>query len=87
MQLLELTSKEFRDMAKVIYDRTGIYLPESKLTLLSNRLRRRLNAFDLNKFSEDHDLIGDPKACEDELPHFLSAVTTNETYFFRNENL
>ncbi|MCH8116198.1 MAG: hypothetical protein IIB25_12055 [Chloroflexi bacterium] len=74
-------------MAGLIYERTGIHLPECKLTLLSNRLRRRLKALELSRFREYYDLLRDPKACEAELPHFLSAVTTNETYFFRNENL
>lgn len=87
MELIKLTPEEFRQTTKLIYERTGIHLPESKLTLLSNRLRRRVRALRLTTFAEYYELIRDPGKCQDELPHFLSAVTTNETYFFRNERL
>lgn len=87
MKLLKLTPGEFKIITRVIYDHTGISLPETKLTLLSNRLRKRLQALELHTFKEYHSLISDHAKCQSELPHFLSAVTTNETYFFRNENL
>lgn len=87
MELVKLTNAEFERLAKLVYERTGIHLPDSKLTLLSNRLRRRLRVLNLNGFGDYYDLLRDPKRSEDELPHFLSAVTTNETYFFRNEAL
>ncbi|RME37476.1 MAG: protein-glutamate O-methyltransferase CheR, partial [Planctomycetota bacterium] len=87
MELKKLTLPEFKRMAALIYERTGIHLPETKLTLLSNRLRKRLKALNLSSYSDYYKLLCDPKSCEDELPHFLSAVTTNETYFFRNERL
>lgn len=87
MDLIKLTPAEFSRVAKLIYDRTGIHLPDSKLTLLSNRLRRRVRALNLETFKDYHELLLDAARCEEELPHFLSAVTTNETYFFRNENL
>lgn len=87
MELIKLTPDEFSRIAKLIYDRTGIHLPDSKLTLLSNRLRRRVRALNLETFKDYYELLSDAARCEEELPHFLSAVTTNETYFFRNENL
>ncbi|MEK6675761.1 MAG: protein-glutamate O-methyltransferase CheR [Planctomycetota bacterium] len=82
-----MTVEEFRRMSDLIRERTGIHLPETKLTLLSNRLRRRLRVLELSTYQDYYDLLLDSKRCEEELPHFLSAVTTNETYFFRNEKL
>ena len=87
MELLKLTTAEFNRMAKLIYDRTGIHLPQSKLSLLSNRLRKRLLELQLETFQAYYELLRDETKCAQELPYFLSAVTTNETYFFRNENL
>ncbi len=87
MDLVKLTDTEFRDIAKFVYEHTGIHLPEEKLTLLSNRLRKRLRSLDLPGFRAYYDLLRDAKQFPDELPHFLSAVTTNETYFFRNDTL
>ncbi len=87
MELVNLTEAEFKKFADTIYEKTGIFLPESKLGMLSNRLRRRLKSLDLASFKDYYSLLQDDKACEKELPHFLAAVTTNETYFFRNETL
>lgn len=87
MDLLKLSPQEFAAVSTLVYERTGIHMPESKIGLLSNRLRKRLRMLGLSSFDEYYRLLKDPKRSEDELPHFLSAVTTNETYFFRNDAL
>lgn len=87
MELVKLTPQEFKKIAKLVYDQTGIDLQESKITLLSNQLRKRLRELKLNTYAEYYKLLRDPKRYDEEMPYFLSAVTTNETYFFRNEVL
>lgn len=87
MELLKLTSSEFKKIAGLVYEKTGIHIDEAKLGLLSNRLRKRLKALNLQKFEEYYRLLRNKEKYEEELPHFLSAVTTNETYFFRNDQL
>ncbi|MFN0136598.1 MAG: CheR family methyltransferase [Phycisphaerae bacterium] len=87
MDLIKLSPEQFKRFAKLVYDRTGIDLPEAKQTLLANRLRRRLRALNLASFDDYYKLMCEPAGCEEELPNFLSAVTTNETYFFRNSRL
>lgn len=87
MELIKLTTPEFKKISKLVYEKTGIDLQESKLTLLSNRLRKRLRELKLDTFRQYYELLNDPKQYDEEMPHFLSAVTTNETYFFRNEGL
>lgn len=83
--LEQLTPAEFAKLRTFIYDRTGISLGDEKIALLSNRLRKRVRALDLPGFDDYYKLLaaGD----DEEMSHFLSAVTTNETYFFRNEHL
>ncbi len=84
----QLTPREFKLVTKFIYERTGIFIPEEKLALVSNRLRKRLRALKLPGFMAYYDLMTKGgSAFEEEFPHFLSAVTTNETYFFRNAKL
>ncbi len=88
MEVLKLTPAEFARFAKLIYERTGISLEARKLALLSNRLRRRLKTLKLESFEAYYKYVSSSSSLsDDELPHFLSAVTTNETYFFRNEKL
>lgn len=87
MELERLSPELFGKMSKLIYDRTGIYMPQEKAGMLSNRLRKRLRALELATFQDYYRLLASKSGCQQELPHFLSAVTTNETYFFRNEQL
>jgi chemotaxis protein methyltransferase CheR len=76
------TFLRFRDL---IYRETGICMRESKRILVSNRLRKRILALGLKTYDEYYDLLTNGKA-EEELPHFIDAVSTNETYFFRGDN-
>lgn len=87
MDLLKLTPSEFKKIAGLVYEKTGIHIDEAKLSLLSNRLRKRLKALSLQTFEDYYRLLRNKEKYEEELPHFLSAVTTNETYFFRNDQL
>ena len=87
LNIKRLTEEEFSKFAKLIYDESGIYMKDSKITLLSNRLRKRLAALSLNEFSDYYNylekLTGEAKKKEYE--ELLDVVSTNETYFFRNE--
>jgi len=82
-----LTEDEFQKFAKLIYEESGIFLKDTKLTLLSNRLRKRLTALKLQEFSEYYDYLQQLKGEEKkkEYEELLDVVSTNETYFFRNE--
>ena len=70
--------KKFRDF---IHRETGIYLKESKIVLLSNRLRKRVKALRLNSFYEYWEYLKDHPEEKEKL---IDVVTTNETHFFRN---
>ncbi|MCZ6682415.1 MAG: protein-glutamate O-methyltransferase CheR [Planctomycetota bacterium] len=87
MESLKLTPDQFTRMARLVYERTGIHMPEEKLSMLSNRLRNRLRALKFDSFDEYCRLLESKKGCDQELLNFLSVVTTNETYFFRNEKM
>ncbi len=83
----QLTEDEFALFAKLVHERAGIHVSLAKRALLSNRLRRRLRRLNLGGFDEYYRKFSNAAFANEELPHFLSAVTTNETYFFRNEKL
>ena len=80
-----LTPEEFEKFSKLVYDESGIFMKDSKITLLSNRLRKRLQALDINTFSEYFDYIQKLSDKSHELDLLLDVVSTNETYFFRSE--
>ncbi len=87
MNIKRLTPEEFASFSRLIYEASGIFMKDTKITLLSNRLRKRLQALGLNEFAEYYDylvsLTGDKMKREYE--SLLDVVSTNETYFFRNE--
>ena len=80
----ELTADEFRKFQEFIYKSSGIRTSDTKLTLLSNRIRRRLEARKLATFQAYYQFLTSP-AGKEELEAFLDAITTNETFFFRTE--
>jgi len=82
MELERLTTRQFELFQKFIYERSGIKVDASKITLVSNRIRRRLKAGEWADFDAYYRFVNS-KAGESELIEFLDAVTTNETSFFR----
>jgi len=82
-----LTEEEFSKFARLIYDESGIFLKDTKITLLSNRLRKRLQALNIAEFSDYYNYLQSlpPRDKGIEYEKMLDVVSTNETYFFRNE--
>lgn len=78
------TDKEFYLFQKLILEKLGIFLPLQKKALLTNRLWKRLRECDMDSYDEYYRFIVDKKG-EKELHVALELITTNETYFFREQ--
>lgn len=76
--------KEFRLFQQLIEAKLGIFLSEQKKALLSNRLWKRLQACGVSGYLEYYRFIQSPQGRE-ELSTALELITTNETYFFREQ--
>ena len=83
-ELDQLSETAFNRFREFIYGRSGIWTPDNKLSLLTNRIRRRLRANGLDDFDEYYSFLSDP-ARQGEVEKFIDAITTNETFFFRTE--
>lgn len=83
MHMIELTEDEFAKFRKLIYHKSGIRIAESKRILVSNRVRRRLRGTGIESFGLYYDFLVSP-AGSSEMQLFLDAISTNETYFFRD---
>lgn len=84
MEPSQLSSAEFDEFRRLIYRLSGIHVPDNRITLLSNRIRRRLRVLQLPGYTQYLDLLK-TTAGREEISFFLDAVTTNETSFFRTE--
>jgi chemotaxis protein methyltransferase CheR len=80
----QLTPHEFEQFQALIFKLSGIRVPENKVTLLSNRIRRRLRATKITEFDAYLKHLRSREG-KTELEGFLSVVTTNETSFFRTD--
>ncbi len=80
----EISNAEFAQFQQLIYKIAGISLADTKKVLLVGRLGRRLKHLKLSSFSEYYRLVSD-KSEADELQAMVDLLTTNETYFFREE--
>lgn len=80
----ELTEEEFLQFQEFIYGMSGIRVPETKRSLLSSRIRRRLKTTDFDCFQSYLQHLSSKRE-HDEIERFLDVVTTNETFFFRTE--
>jgi chemotaxis protein methyltransferase CheR len=81
-----LNEETFNLFRSLIYTKTGINMRETKQILLSNRLRKRIVALGLSSYGEYYRYLVSGKGGEQELALFIDAVSTNETYFYRETN-
>ena len=79
----ELTGEEYKKFCELIYRVAGIRIADNKRVMVSNRVRRRLRATGIESFASYYTFLTSPSG-GDEMPFFLDAITTNETYFFRD---
>ena len=79
----ELTDEEYAKFCGLIYRTAGIRIADNKRVMVGNRVRRRLRATGIAGFAEYYAFLTSP-AGAGEMPPFLDAITTNETYFFRD---
>jgi len=79
---LTLADATFKDIRDYIYDKSGIYITDSKKYLIENRLSRIIQEKKLQSF-EDYLKLIKFSSNGNELTRLFDAVTTNETYFFR----
>jgi chemotaxis protein methyltransferase CheR len=82
VELARLNQQQFDRFRDFIYKRCGIRIDEKKVSLLSNRIRRRLKAGDFEDFDVYYRFLTSPAGAS-ELEGFLDAITTHETFFFR----
>ncbi|MCX7897866.1 MAG: protein-glutamate O-methyltransferase CheR [Rhodocyclaceae bacterium] len=80
-----ISDADFARFQRLIYQIAGISLLDSKKALLVGRLSKRLKALGLNSFAEYYQLVASGKDPE-ERQIMVDLLTTNETYFFREEN-
>jgi chemotaxis protein methyltransferase CheR len=81
----EYTRDDFLFIKETLYKQSGIDLHDGKQTMVYSRLNRRLKELNIQSFHEYCNYINSEKG-SGELVHFVNALTTNLTHFFRENH-
>ena len=82
MNAIALSRKQYQDLKQLVYQASGINLHEGKLELLKSKLAKRMR-FTGKSFKEYLSFLA---ANEREVIEFIDTVTTNHSFFFRENN-
>lgn len=81
---IELTDTEFEKISRLVYDQCGINLSDGKKELVKARLGKRIRLGQFKSFRDYYQyVIKDPSG--QELVHLLDSISTNFTFFFREQ--
>lgn len=83
---MQIGKRDFERLSAYIYDELGIQITDSKKTMLSGRLSKRLRALQLDSVSAYCDYLFSSSGQSLERVELFDAVTTNKTDFFREAN-
>ncbi len=78
-----ISDRDFRRLAALIENESGIKMPDHKKVMLQSRLKKRLYQLGMNDFKTYCDYVFDPKQGEHETLYLLNFISTNKTDFFR----
>jgi chemotaxis protein methyltransferase CheR len=81
--IIPLPDDVFRLLRDFIHGYCGIYFDDGSKYLLERRLSRRLEQHRLKSFEEYYHFLRYDRKREEELTVLIDNLTTNETYFFR----
>ncbi|MCE3225195.1 MAG: cheR [Nitrospira sp.] len=81
----KLSPDTFKQLRDLIYEKTGIYFQGNKTYLLESRLLPRLKASHCQTFEKYLSYLRFDAYRDREVTELYTVITTNETYFFRDE--
>lgn len=84
MNDFEITKAEFALFRQLIFDIAGISLSDSKQELVAGRLSSRLRILGLDSYHDYYQIVA-ADANAGERQRLVDLLTTNETYFFREQ--
>ncbi len=82
---LALTDETFAQLRTLIYEQSGIHFADSKKYILEGRLQTRLRERRCGSFEDYYHLLKYDAWRDKELTELFNLITTNETFFFRDQ--
>ncbi len=82
---VKMDDHEFLQIRNFIYDHCGLHFSDESKYVLEKRLSKRLAHYQFCSFKDYYYLLRYSRDREDELAVAIDLLTTNETYFFRED--
>ncbi|TLM62074.1 MAG: protein-glutamate O-methyltransferase CheR [Deltaproteobacteria bacterium] len=82
---IQMSLEEFRLFRDFVYQHCGLHFTEDSKYLLEKRLAKRLQQHNLKSFKDYYYLLRYSPAKDQEMTEVVDLLTTNETYFFRED--
>src|SRR4051812_35065006 len=82
---IRMQRDEFRLLRDLVNGYAGIYFGDEALNVLERRLRERVTALGLKSFGEYYQFLRLSSSSTTEIDDAVELLTTNETYFFRED--
>ena len=83
---MELKVEDFIKFRNLIYDKAGLFFETKKIYFVKKRLEKRLEDLGLGDVMEYYHQLKFSDKLGTELQNLINLLTTNETYFFREDN-
>ena len=80
-----ISDKDFKRFCAFVYERCGITLNDNKRDLVHSRLAKRLRSLQLSTYEAYFELLYNEAGSQGEIVNLLDAISTNVTYFFRED--
>ncbi|HDS15373.1 MAG TPA: chemotaxis protein CheR [Proteobacteria bacterium] len=80
-----ISDSDFARFCDFVYSRCGITLNDNKRDLVHSRLAKRLRSLGLENYGDYFELLYAGRGNEQEIVNLLDAISTNVTYFFRED--
>ena len=82
---IPMSDDEFRLLRDLVYQHCGLNFTEDSKYLLEKRLGKRLQVLQIKSFKDYYYYLRYNQLKDQELTEVIDSLTTNETYFFREE--
>jgi len=85
LDVINISDHEFESIRRLVYDRFGIALSDQKRALVVGRLNKLLRKNNLKSFQDYYDYVVNDQSGK-ALSDFVDKISTNHTYFFREND-
>jgi len=82
---IAMNDEEFRQIRDLVYQHSGLHFSQDSKYLLERRLSKRLQALQLKSYKDYYYHLRYSKNKDQEFTEVINTLTTNETYFFRED--